>query len=421
MRTSIVVSLLCGSLWMIAPATPVEPGPSTTTTVAWRKVVVDAKFRSEGVAVADVNQDGKADIITGEIWYEAPAWKAHEMQKPGEYGDGLKNYSHTFAVWAEDFNKDGWPDALVIDFPGEPCYWLENPGKAGGHWKRHIVWHSACNETPIFTDLHGKGERVLVMGFQPKGNAKDSPFGQMAYFKPGADPRALWVMHPISEPSVLPEMKDGKIVKGTGNAIPGTHRYAHGLGVGDVNRDGRLDVLCTGGWWEQPVNAEGKPWLFHPAKLGEPCADMFVYDLDGDGKMDVLSTSAHKFGIWAYMQRATDSSGHPAFIKDELFKDLVSETHALHCEDIDGDGQKDLITGKRFYSHGRSEPGSDKAAMLYWFKANKDKSGLVKFTPIAIDDDSGIGTQFTIADVDGDGKRDIVTSNKKGVYVHFRK
>ena len=165
----------------------------------------------------------------------------------------------------------------------------------------------------------------------------------MAYFTPDPkDPTALWDMHPISEPSTPPEMKDGKPVPNTGKEMPGTRKFSHGLGVGDLNGDGRHDVICTGGWWEQPAKPDGKtPWTFHPANLGAACADMFAYDMDGDGKNDVLSTSAHQFGIWWHKQRPAAKDGsHPSFQKMDLFPKLVSETHAVHFVDIDGDGRR---------------------------------------------------------------------------------
>ena len=99
------------------------------------------------------------------------------------------------------------------------------------------------------------------MGWQPKGKENE---GQMAYFTPGKDPTKIWQMHPISEPS------------SKGHVIPGTHRFSHGLGVGDINGDRKLDVICTGGWWEQPAELSDKPWKFHPAKLGDACADMYA-------------------------------------------------------------------------------------------------------------------------------------------------
>ena len=224
---------LLASFAFAVVALPLHAEPPKIT---WTKQVIDPKFRSEGVAVADVNKDGKLDIITGELWYEGPDFKkVHEMQKPGDYGDGMKGYSHSFCVFMEDLNGDGYPDCIVIDFPGTPCYWLENPKGKDEHWKKHIIWHSACNETPLYKDLLGTGKRVLIMGFQPKGAKEDGNIGQMAYFspKPG-DPNAEWEMHPISEPGT-PE-----------HPIAGTMRYSHGLGVGDMNDDGKLDVIASG-------------------------------------------------------------------------------------------------------------------------------------------------------------------------------
>lgn len=389
------------------PAVSKDPAPSPAS-IAWKKIAVDPKFRSEGVAVADVNKDGKMDVLNGEYWYAGPDFATkHEMQEAKDHGTGEKNYSRVFACWAEDLNADGYPDLIVIDFPGEPCYWMENP-KGNGHWRKHPIWHSACNETPLYTDLLGTGKRVLVMGFQPKAAKPTANEGQMAYFTPNpADPYAPWVMHPVSEPSQ------------PGKPVPGTMRFSHGLGVGDVNGDGRNDVICTGGWWEQPAERSeaGTPWKFHPAALGEACADMYAHDVDGDGVNDILSTSAHKFGVWWHKQRPAGKGGEPAFQTMPLFPMLTSETHAAHFVDIDGDGQKDLVTGKRWWSHGRAEPGSAWPAKIIWFKAVRQSDKITSFTPYVIDEDSGVGTQFEVADVNGDGLPDVVTSNKKGVHV----
>lgn len=414
MRRLVPLTLLAafGVALALAPSTPAA---DADTKITWKKTVLDTKFRSEGVAVADVNKDGKIDVLNGEYWYEAPDWKAHELQPFKDHAkiteDGLKGYSRVFACWTDDFNGDSFADLIVIDFPGAPCYWMENPkGKATGedgkplHWKKHIIWHSACNETPLYTDLVEKGKRVLVMGVQPKGKETE---GQMAYFTPDPkDPTALWVLHPISEPSA------------PGKEVPGTRKFSHGLGVGDLNGDGRNDVICTGGWWEQPTKADGKTaWKFHPANLGAAAADMFAYDVDGDGKADVLSSSAHQFGIWYHKQRPADKDGNPTFQTATLFPKLVSETHAAHFKDIDGDGRPDFITGKRWYSHGKAEPGSDGPSAIYWLKNTKGEDGIAKFTPMTIDEDSGIGTQFEVADINGDGLLDVISSNKKGVRV----
>ena len=390
---------LCALLLTTAPL----QGDDRTTPVSWKKTVIEGKFRSEGVAIADVNKDGKPDVLVGDFWYEAPSWVKHEIRKPGDLGDGLHSYSECMTCWSDDVNGDGWADQIVIGFPGKAAYWYENPKGKSGHWPQHEIWHSACNETPLYTDLFGDGRRVLVMGWQPRG--KDNE-GQMAWFTPGADPAEPWEMHPISEASR------------TGLVIPGTFRFSHGLGVGDINGDGRRDVICTGGWWEQPESGRktGAPWTFHPAQLGDAVADMIAYDVNRDGKADVIASSAHKFGIW-WFEQGDMKEGSPVFTRHELFPDLISETHALIAADINGDGLTDFVTGKRFWSHGQNEPGSDKPARIYWFEAGRDASGKTTFTPREIDDQSGIGTQFVVADFNGDGRLDVVTSNKKGVFL----
>ena len=53
-------------------------GQSKTST-DFNKTVITRDFISEGVAVADLNKDGKLDIVAGYYWFEAPSWERHEM------------------------------------------------------------------------------------------------------------------------------------------------------------------------------------------------------------------------------------------------------------------------------------------------------------------------------------------------------
>jgi hypothetical protein len=398
-KTAVV--LACGLIGSSLEAG--EPGQRPT----WKKTVVEAKFRAEGAAVADVNKDGKNDVLNGDFWYEAPLWTKHEIRKPGDFGTGEHSYSKAMAIWSDDVNADGWPDQVVVGFPGDPAIWYENPKNQGsGYWTAHEIWHSACNETPLFAALFSDGKRVLVMGAQVKGKQDE---GTMAWFAPSSDPAQLWEMHAVSEMGG-PEKKN----------LPGTNKFAHGLGVGDVNGDSRNDVICKGGWWEQPEGGRKSTatWTWHPAAFSDDVADMIVYDINGDGKSDVIASSAHKFGIWAYEQNeAKDRSGNLTFTRQVLFPELISETHAMNLADINGDGLKDLVTGKRFWSHGRSEPGANAPSRIYWLQAEKSADGKTTFTPREIDNDSGIGTQFTVTDFNGDGLLDVVVSNKKGTFI----
>ncbi len=225
--------LLCGSAMIVGllniPGSAAVQETKDNTPVSWKKTTISKAFTSEGVAIADVNKDGKMDVLTGELWYEAPDWKPHRI-RPGkdDYTDGQKNiYSKSFACWTEDLNGDGWADLIVVGFPGAPCYWYENPQGKDELWKEHEIWHSACNETPLYADLFGKGKRVLIMGWQPKGKENQ---GQMSYFTPGKDPTKVWDMHPISAQSTPYRLVDDKKIPG--NEIPGTRRLFSWPGSG---------------------------------------------------------------------------------------------------------------------------------------------------------------------------------------------
>lgn len=295
------------TLLLLLPVTLAVPavsaGDRPAAKITWKKTVVDPMFRSEGVAVVNVNKDGRPDIIVGDCWYEAPrdkdgTWTRHILRADRKFDP--RNYSDSFACFTDDFNGDGFPDVIVIPWPGNPCYWYENPGAKGGLWKQHFLTNSACNETPIYVDLFKTGKRILVMGWQPekvdadgtkKGNHNDR--GEMCYFVPGQDPTQPWERHSISGPSVPGKFK-----------VPGTQMFSHGLGHGDVNGDGRVDIICTAGWWEQPEKDDGTPWRFHPANLSNGCADMYVYDVDGDGRPDIICSAPHWYGLWWFQAKA---------------------------------------------------------------------------------------------------------------------
>lgn len=360
--------------------------------IRFEKYQLDHRFRAEGVAVGDFNRDGRRDIAAGSVWYAAPDWQMHTiLEEPQEYEP--KNYSGCFNAWVEDLNGDGWDDIIQVVWPGKEAVWFENPKGAATPWRRHVLLPVASNESPQYVDIDGDGQKELVCAFATAD--PDGPHRWMGIARRGRDPYEPWTMQPISAA-----------------AAPGTQRYAHGLGVGDVNGDGRLDVLVTAGWWEAPEDRRQTDWQFHPAPFGEYAADIRVFDFDGDGDNDVLTSSPHNYGIWWHEQLAEGQW------RTHEIDNRFSQTHALWLADIDGDGLPDFVTGKRWWAHGGNDPGGDEPAVLYWYRLTR-RGGQPTWTPHQIDMNSGHGTQFEVVDVDGDGLLDIVTANKKGVF-YFR-
>lgn len=367
----------------------------------WERIQLDDTFRAEGAAVGDFNRDGQLDVSAGEFLYLAPDWNPTEVLPPGKYVYD-QGYSNSFASWAYDVNQDGWDDIIHVRFPGKPCHWLENPQSQPGHWQQHEISHSACNETVLFVDITGEGRPELVMGSQPER--------QMGYLEvpPPDKCREKWTFHPISEAG-----EPGQ---------NGSHHFYHGLGTGDINGDGRRDVLIPHGWWEAPRDRRAGLWQFHPWSLSKnnqgnplPAANLQTIDLDLDGDNDVIMTSAHQYGVWWFENPGGDFTGQ---FKYHLIDESFSQTHALELVDLKGDGVPTLVTGKRFFAHnGKGDPGEHDPVLMVYYDIIRGRGQPPKFVrhEIKAGLGTGIGTQFTVQDLNGDGTLDLILANKKGV------
>ena len=403
-------------------ATSAVAQPKTKLLHSFKKVVLNREFWAEGAHIGDFNHDGKADVVAGPYWYAGPDFKQrHEIYPaqqtfklkgadgketpvPGYEGGLGKNnaYSDNFLSYTHDVNGDGWDDVLVMGFPGAETWWYANPKGAKGHWTRHMALDVTDNESPTFLDITGDGQPEIVC----------SSKGAYGWAEPDpADPTKPWLWHALSPNKNY-------------------HKFTHGLGVGDVNGDGKMDLLEKDGWWEQPASLIGyRLWKHHPFAFGTGGAQMFAYDVDGDGRNDVItSLAAHGYGL-TWFRNVDDGKGGIRFQENTFMNKepgenrygvKFSQLHAIDLKDMDEDGLKDIITGKRFWAHGPTgdpEPGAP--AVLYWFQLVRNADKSVDFIPHLIDVDSGVGTQVLAADVNGDRLLDLIVGNKKGVFVHL--
>lgn len=384
---------MLAALLMPALALSQEPG--------WRTLHLSHEFTCEGASFGDLNGDGVHDVVAGPFWWEGPEYRVRRRYYDGKAYDS-NGYSDHFHSWVTDADGDGDQDVLVASFPGQFTWWFENPGGGEGEaWARHTVHDVVDNESPHLVDLTGDGRKELVC----------HSGGVLCWLDPGEDPRAPWVRHDLSGPL-------------------GLGRFTHGLGVGDVTGDGRPDVLLNSGVWVQPESLEGDPrWEYIPFLFsrGQGGAQMLVTDVDGDGDSDVVtSLNAHRYGLSWFESRPGEEVPfveHPimgATPGEHGCRVAVSELHALALADVNGDGLPDVITGKRYKSHGFGEPGSRDPVYLLWFELVREEDG-ARYEAHLIHGHAGVGTQVMAGDVDGDGHVDVVVGNKLGAFLHLQR
>ena len=340
--------------------------------VSFDKRVLDAEFRAEGVAVADIDGDGTRDIVTGSRAYLGPSFAPRDLTGQRAY-DAATEFSDSFAVFADDVDADHRTDVIAVGFPLAEATSRRNT--PGGVWPILPFVPVAITESPLFRVLPGRTAPALVY-------TRDRQLMAASFDAQG---------------------KAVEEVLGTATVpIP-----PHGLGVGDIDGDGHEDVLTTVGIFRGPS------YQFVPTNLGPDCAQMFVFDVDGDGKNDVVSSSAHAKGV--FWHRQGDGLSFTGNVIDESF----SQSHALVVADLDADGTPELITGKRRWAHGPTgDVDPDAPAVLYWYSLQRGAGG-PRWTRHEVDSesDSGVGTQFVVEDVNGDGLLDIATANKEGVFL----
>jgi hypothetical protein len=369
---------------------------------------------AEGADVGDIDGDGVLDLVAGPIWYAGPDFAVGGRLFEPVPTFTRDQYSTFFLTFVDDLDADGHPDVIGVgdagggNGSGTPnAHWYKNPGpdNLDDAWQKTPIFSGlVANESPAYADLVGDSRKELVFMTNQR----------IGYAVPGATPTAPWTFQEL-----------GGMTFGT--------PYVHGLGVGDVNGDGRRDVVERSGWWEQPASGtSGTDWTRHAVDFGAPLgasrpnnwggAQIAIYDVDGDGDADIVTAlAAHRYGLYWFEQEDADSFVAHEMLPASATATSISQLHSLAVTDMNGDGLLDVVTGKRYYAHpgGNAEPGSDEPPLIEWFELRRD--GGITFTPHTIHADSGAGCNFAVLDVTGEGRPDVFTTNKRGTFLHAQR
>lgn len=415
-------SLLALALYAAVAGAPFAYSARAPRENAFQKITLTSEYWCDGINAADLDGDGNVDVIAGPFWYRGPDFKTRHTFYDPVPQVLEKNPTNSMFTFPYDFNGDGQVDLLVLGrVLFHEAFWYENPGaaeatKSDARWRKHFVSRRVFGESPLFEDINGDGKPELI---SISGETANDKIKQWGWYAPDrANPTKPWTFTPITEKAEF-------------------SHYYHGEGVGDIDGDGRADLVLNEGWWQQPAkNAPaGTLWKRHPFVFSTDRggAQMLVYDVNGDGLNDIVTAkNAHGWGL-SWFEQKREATGTITFSEHRMmgtreeeaqFGVAFSQPHALTTADLDGDGLLDVVTGKRRWAHGPKgdvEPMGTPVNYAFMLRRDKSAPGGAKFTPQLIDDASALGTQVVALDVNGDKTPDVLTASKLGAFVFITK
>ena len=356
-----------------------------TRPLQFRKQIVAAES-FESVGVFDVNNDGKLDLVSGAFWYEGPHFLLRSyIGQPARFDE----YYDDFSTIPLDVDGDGWIDFITGGWADTAIYWRKNPGKKNSLWTNRPIGRTGNVETTRGWDIDGDGTIEIVSN------------------NPG-------------KPLKIFRLKSNNQHKGSSDfeSFEIWNKQGHGMGCGDINDDGRVDLILHNGWLEAPPNPFLGKWIFHPEfNLQSASIPIIIADVNGDGKKDFIAGKAHDYGLNWY-EHTVDSKGNRLW-KIHPIDPFHSQFHTMQWEDIDKDNQPELITGKRYRAHNDNDPGSDDPIGLYYYKWNGDSFSKHVISYGKFGEGKGTGIFFQVADLQRDGWKDIIVAGKDGLCIFY--
>ncbi len=343
------------------------------------------------VRAGDMDNDGDIDLVAGGgkalFIYEndgsARGWRRHgSLDGTGEIG------SNGGVLYDVDGDSD--LDLVAARYKTDPGWW-ENPGgrlRTAG-WTFHALDDEIKDyftHDVILADLDGDGKVEEFVFCLTKAGYWDAPV-KIFWYRPAADPCELWLRHAIAEDKPCPD-----------------NNHA-GLDVADLDRDGNPDLAFSNGWFEAPDDPGSGPWKWHEIVDIYGVSNSLARDLDGDGDPDlVISAGHHGKGVfWLANPGDPTSSEWTTYAIDST----VNHPEGLQALDLDGDGSIEIIAAELFFGEAPGEPGWDQEVHNVYLYLNLGGNPPA-WTKINIAPDSYPSHQLQVADVNQDGKPDIL-------------
>jgi len=347
----------------------------------------------------------------------------------------MRGFNYAYGISAVDISGNGSLDVVAADtIVG--LYWFENDGR--GNFKRHII-HKRTDEwleRHAIADINGDGQPEIVI--------VDNLNGCVLWFEYDGDPRDSrdWSHHYIVE-GELPGAYDVAVADfdGDGDLDVAASSWRKGnrfswfenrngqwihhviekdiaetrtICAVDMNANGLVDLVGTASagnqvvWYENPGDPVNEPWKKHLIDTAPRPVHGHAVDMDGDGDVDVVMALGmapmdapvaleHHQIVWY------ENEGHPE--QGPWKKHVICERYPVAFEavaaDLDGDGQMEVVA---------TSWGPDGSLAL--FKHQGDPRG--PWMMQMLKEHWTMADQVFVADLDGDGRLDIVAAAERG-------